>query len=43
MSQKKLITPDQKKFFLERFDWDRMTSQDERVWQKIFEHLDSVQ
>lgn len=43
MSQKKLTTPDQKKFFLARFDWDRMTAQDESVWQKIFEHLDSAQ
>ena len=42
MSQKKLITPEQKKFFLARFDWDRMTAQDERVWQKIFEHLDDT-
>ena len=42
MSQKKLITPDRKKFFLARFDWDRMTAQDERVWQKIFEHLDDT-
>ena len=41
-SDKKLVTPDQKAFFLTRFDWNRMTAQDERVWQKIFEHLDDT-
>ena len=37
--KKKLKTSDQKKDFVESFDWDRMTAQDEQVWQKIFEHL----
>ena len=42
VSQKKLTTPEQKAAFLARYDWDRMTAQDERVWQKIFEHLDDT-
>lgn len=37
--KKKLKTPEQKKAFVEGFDWDRMTRQDEAVWQKIFDHL----
>ena len=39
--QKKLVTKDQKAEFLSSFDWDRMTKQDENVWNKIFECLDS--
>ena len=38
--KKKLKTPEQKKAFVDSFDWDRMTKQDETVWQKIFEHLE---
>lgn len=37
--KKKLKTPEQKKAFVEGFDWDRMTRQDDAVWQKIFDHL----
>ncbi len=40
MKQKKLNTKEQKKDFLASFDWDRMTKQDEKVWNKIFDHLD---
>lgn len=39
--QKKLVTDEQKKEFLASFDWNRMTKQDERVWQKIFDCLDN--
>ncbi len=39
--QKKLVTNEQKKEFLASFDWDRMTAQDERVWNGIFDHLDN--
>jgi hypothetical protein len=39
--QKKLVTEKQKEEFLATFDWDRMTSQDEKVWNAIFEHLES--
>ena len=39
--QKKLVTEQQKKDFLACFDWDRMTAQDERVWEAIFACLDS--
>lgn len=35
-------TTDQKKAdFVASYDWDRMTEQDESVWQVIFEHLES--
>ena len=37
--QKKLLTNEQKKAFVDSFDWDRMTAQDEKVWSAIFEHL----
>lgn len=37
--QKKLVTDEQKKEFVNSFDWDKMTKQDERVWSAIFEHL----
>ena len=39
--KKKLVTEQQKKDFLAGFDWNRMTAQDERVWNAIFECLDS--
>jgi pimeloyl-ACP methyl ester carboxylesterase len=39
--QKKLVTDEQKKEFLASFDWDRMTKQDESVWNMIFECLDN--
>jgi alpha-beta hydrolase superfamily lysophospholipase len=39
--KQKNLTDEHKKEFLASFDWDKMTEQDERVWKKIFEHLDS--
>ena len=39
--EKKLVTDEQKKEFLASFDWDKMTEQDEKVWQSIFAHLDN--
>ena len=36
-----LNTEDEKKAFVNSFDWDRMTKQDESVWKTIFEHLDN--
>ena len=39
--QKRLVTDAQKREFLASFDWDRMTKQDEVVWNKIFECLDN--
>lgn len=41
MKQKKLVTDEQKKAFLASFDWDRMTEQDEAVWNVIFDCLDN--
>lgn len=40
LKQKKPLTDEQKKQFVASFDWDRMTKQDEAVWNKIFEHLE---
>lgn len=41
LKKKELVTPEQKKAFVESFDWDRMTAQDETVWEKIFAVLDN--
>ena len=38
--QKQLKTAEQKKAFVDSFDWWRMTAQDERVWSMIFDCLD---
>ncbi|MBR5262265.1 MAG: hypothetical protein IKV49_00450, partial [Clostridia bacterium] len=38
--QKQLKTAEQKKAFVDSFDWKRMTAQDERVWSMIFDCLD---
>ena len=40
LKQKKLTTDEEKKEFVNSFDWDRMTKQDERVWNEIFDCLD---
>ena len=40
--RKHLETPEQQKAFMTRYDWDRMTAQDEAVWQQIIEHLNST-
>lgn len=37
---KELTTPEAKKTFVESFDWDKMTEQDEEVWAEIFNTLD---
>ena len=39
--KKKLVTEEEKSKFVASFDWNRMTSQDERVWQDVFECLDN--
>ena len=39
--KKKLKTGDQKKAFRDSWDWDRMTAQDESVWEEIFKTLDA--
>lgn len=41
LKKKLLVTPEQKKAFKEKYDWNRMTAQDENVWKVIFNHLDS--
>ncbi len=38
---KKKVTDKEKADFVASFDWDKMTAQDETVWQEIFEHLDN--
>ena len=39
LKKKKLSTDEEKKAFLEKYDFNKMTEQDEDVWNKIFEHL----
>ena len=41
LKQKTPLTDEQKKAFVSSFDWDKMTEQDEAVWNKIFECLDN--
>lgn len=41
LARKKGVTAEKKEKFVDSYDWRRMTEQDERVWQMIFEHLDS--
>lgn len=36
----KLLTDSDKVEFIKQYDWDKMTTQDIKVWQKIFETLD---
>lgn len=37
--KKQLVTPQQQKEFMSRYDWHRMTRQDEAVWTQIIAHL----
>lgn len=41
LARNKKATAEDKALFVASYDWDAMTVQDEVVWQKIFEHLDS--
>ena len=41
LARNKKATKEDKARFVASYDWKRMTEQDEAVWQKIFEHLDS--
>ena len=41
LARNKKTTAEDKAMFVASYDWDAMTVQDEAVWQKIFEHLDS--
>lgn len=42
MNKKKALeTPESKKQFVAEFDWERMTVQDEKVWNLIFEFLEN--
>ena len=39
-AKKKLLeTPEQQREFMARYDWHRMTEQDETVWQQMIDHL----
>ncbi len=40
MKKKQLVTAAQKEAFKNKYDWNRMTKQDDAVWQMIFETLD---
>jgi len=39
--KKKGLTSKEKQSFVDSFDWNGMTEQDEALWNEIFEHLDS--
>lgn len=39
LKKKQLTTPEQRKEFMARYDWERMTTQDEAVWEQIIAHL----
>ena len=41
LAKQKSLTEEEKKKFVSSFDWEKMTEQDESVWQVIFEHLDN--
>jgi pimeloyl-ACP methyl ester carboxylesterase len=41
LKDKKLSTEAEKKAFREKWDWNRMTKQDEKVWAEIFRTLDA--
>ena len=38
--KKKNLSEDEKRDFVNSFDWDKITAQDEKIWDNIFEHLD---
>ena len=41
LARKKNASKEEKARFVASYDWERMTAQDESVWQKIFDHLDN--
>lgn len=41
LCRKKNLTAEQKANFVSSYDWERMTEQDEKVWEEIFRHLDN--
>ena len=41
IKKKRLATPEQQQEFMARYDWQRMTTQDEGVWEQIVAHLKS--
>jgi len=41
VKKKQLETPAQQKAFMARYDWHRMTEQDEEVWKQIIDHLNA--
>ena len=41
MKKKQLETPEQQRQFMEQYDWDRMTTQDDAVWEQIIRHLEA--
>lgn len=40
--KKKFKTDEQRKAFADSYDWRKMTEQDEKLWQIIFDHIDAV-
>ena len=42
LKKKQLVTAQQQKEFMDRYDWLRMTAQDDAVWDRIISHLNEV-
>ena len=40
LARKKKATGEEKAAFVSSYDWDKMTVQDEAVWERIFRHLE---
>ena len=41
LTSKKDVTKAEKEGFVASFDWNRMTAQDEAIWNEVFRHLDN--
>ena len=41
LARNKKATKEEKAAFVSSYDWNRMTEQDDAIWKKIFDHLDS--
>ena len=39
LKKKALVTNEEKKAFKEKYDWKRMTAQDEKLWAEILDFL----
>ncbi len=42
LKRRELVSDEQKRAFVASYDWNRMTAQDEAIWQRIFQFLDNA-